>query len=65
MCKALHVGHLRSAIIGDSLCRVLEFLGHRTVDRVSHVGDWGTPMGIVLAHLREHTADQCVRVRVC
>ena len=56
MCKALHVGHLRSAIIGDSLCRVLEFLGHR-VDRVSHVGDWGTPMGMVLAHLHEHPAE--------
>jgi len=52
MCKALHIGHLRSAIIGDSICRVLEFQGH-SVDRVSHVGDWGTPMAIVLTHLQQ------------
>ena len=65
MCKALHVGHLRSAIIGDSICRVLEFLGH-DVDRVSHVGDWGTPMAMVLTELLNRP-DRCVCacVRAC
>ncbi len=48
--KEMHVGHLRSTIIGDGLCRVLEFLGHRTV-RENHVGDWGTPFGMLIEHL--------------
>jgi len=39
--KDMHVGHLRSTIIGDSICRVLEFLGHDVL-RVNHLGDWGT-----------------------
>jgi arginyl-tRNA synthetase len=48
MCKALHVGHLRSAVLGDSLARLLSFHGH-SVARISHVGDWGTPVAMVLA----------------
>jgi arginyl-tRNA synthetase len=48
--KEMHVGHLRSAIIGDTLCRVLEFRGH-TVIRQNHIGDWGTPFGMLLEHL--------------
>ncbi len=39
--KELHVGHLRSTIMGESICRVLEYLGH-DVKRVNHIGDWGT-----------------------
>ena len=39
--KEMHVGHLRSTIMGESICRVLEFLGN-DVDRVNHLGDWGT-----------------------
>ena len=39
--KEMHVGHLRSTIIGESICRILEFLGH-DVKRINHVGDWGT-----------------------
>jgi len=39
--KNMHVGHLRSTIQGDSICRIFEFLGY-DVDRVNHVGDWGT-----------------------
>ena len=39
--KEMHVGHLRSTIIGESLCRILEFIGHK-VHRINHVGDWGT-----------------------
>jgi len=50
--KEMHVGHLRSTIIGDSLSRMYEALGH-TVERISHVGDWGTQFGMLIAHLRE------------
>jgi arginyl-tRNA synthetase len=49
--KEMHVGHLRPAVIGECLARVLEFLGHDVL-RVSHVGDWGTPFGMLIAHLR-------------
>jgi len=44
--KQMHVGHLRSTIIGDCICRVLEFLGHKVI-RQNHVGDWGLQMGMV------------------
>ena len=50
--KELHVGHLRSTIIGDSLARLFEFLGHEVV-RLNHVGDWGTQFGMLIAYLRE------------
>ena len=50
--KEMHVGHLRSAIIGDCIARILEFQGH-TILRISHVGDWGTPFGMLIAYLRE------------
>ncbi len=50
--KEMHVGHLRSAIIGDCLARILEFIGHEVL-RISHVGDWGTPFGMLIAYLRE------------
>lgn len=49
--KQMHVGHLRSTIIGDSIARVLEFLGHRVI-RQNHLGDWGTQFGMLIAHLR-------------
>jgi arginyl-tRNA synthetase len=48
--KEMHVGHLRSTLIGDSLVRILTFLGH-TVTRENHVGDWGTPFGMLIEHL--------------
>jgi arginyl-tRNA synthetase len=48
--KEMHVGHLRSTLIGDSLARVLGFLGH-TVLRENHIGDWGTPFGMLIEHL--------------
>ncbi len=50
--KELHVGHLRSTIIGDSLSRIFEFLGHDVL-RVNHVGDWGTQFGMLIAHLKD------------
>jgi len=49
--KEMHVGHLRSTIIGDTLCRLLTFCGHE-VQRVNHVGDWGTQFGMLIAHLK-------------
>jgi len=45
--KQMHVGHLRSTIIGDCICRVLEFLGHKVI-RQNHIGDWGLPMGMIV-----------------
>ncbi|HSW45989.1 MAG TPA: arginine--tRNA ligase, partial [Phycisphaerae bacterium] len=50
--KQMHVGHLRSTIIGDTIARVLEFEGHRVV-RQNHVGDWGTQFGMLIAYLKE------------
>merc|ERR1711871_1580365 len=50
--KEMHVGHLRSTIIGESICRVLEWLGH-DVKRVNHVGDWGTQFGMLITHLKD------------
>ena len=55
--KEMHVGHLRSTIIGDCICKVLEFCGH-DVMRINHVGDWGTQFGtlhvIILVRLLLH-----------
>mgnify|MGYP003318998294 CR=1 FL=1 len=52
--KEMHVGHLRSTIIGDTICRILEFCGHEVL-RVNHVGDWGTQFGMLLEHLGDNT----------
>ncbi|PUA80408.1 arginine--tRNA ligase [Nocardioides currus] len=48
--KEMHVGHLRTTVVGDALARVLEHLGHRVV-RQNHIGDWGTPFGMLIEHL--------------
>ena len=48
--KEMHVGHLRSTVIGDALVRVMGFVGH-TVVRENHIGDWGTPFGMLIEHL--------------
>lgn len=50
--KEMHVGHLRSTIIGDSVCRLFEFLGYQVL-RLNHVGDWGTQFGMLIAHLQD------------
>jgi arginyl-tRNA synthetase len=50
--KEMHVGHLRTTVVGDSLVRVLEALGH-TVIRQNHIGDWGTPFGMLIEHWLE------------
>ncbi|MGK3143593.1 arginine--tRNA ligase [Pantoea sp. C2G6] len=48
--KEMHVGHLRSTIIGDAMVRTLEFLGHKVI-RANHIGDWGTQFGMLIAWL--------------
>lgn len=53
--KEMHVGHLRSTIIGDTLANVLEFAGH-DVKRLNHVGDWGTQFGMLVEHLKDQTS---------
>lgn len=52
LAKEMHVGHLRSTIIGDALVRLLEFQGHNVI-RQNHVGDWGTQFGMLIAELEE------------
>ena len=54
--KEMHVGHLRTTIVGDAIARVLEFAGHRVI-RDNHVGDWGTPFGMLIEHLLDVGAD--------
>jgi arginyl-tRNA synthetase len=53
LAKEMHVGHLRSTIIGDGVARVLEFLGDEVI-RQNHVGDWGTQFGMLMAMLEDH-----------
>ena len=50
MAKKMHLGHLRSTIIGDVICRFYEFLGHK-VHRINHIGDWGRPFAIVITYI--------------
>jgi arginyl-tRNA synthetase len=52
----MHVGHLRPCVIGDCLVRVLDFLGHRVI-RQNHIGDWGTPFGMLIEHLLDQGGD--------
>ncbi|WP_432248387.1 arginine--tRNA ligase [Streptomyces sanyensis] len=51
--KEMHVGHLRSAVIGDAMVRILEFTGEQVVRR-HHIGDWGTQFGMLIQYLTEH-----------
>jgi arginyl-tRNA synthetase len=55
--KEMHVGHLRSTVIGDALVRMLEFAGHRVV-RENHIGDWGRPFGMLIEHLLDLGEDE-------
>ena len=54
--KPLHVGHLRSAIIGESIKRICRFVGHDVTGDI-HLGDWGMPMGLIITELRERQPD--------
>lgn len=56
--KPLHIGHLRTAIIGESLVRLSRFLGHNVVGDV-HLGDWGLQMGLIIAGLRDRQPELC------
>ncbi len=56
MAKQMHVGHLRSSIIGDTLATLLEFLGEEVI-RQNHIGDWGTQFGMLIAYLEEQNTD--------
>lgn len=56
LAKEMHVGHLRSTIIGDALARLLEFQGHN-VYRQNHMGDWGTQFGMLIAELELHLGE--------
>jgi arginyl-tRNA synthetase len=58
--KEMHVGHLRTTIVGDAIARVLEYLGHDVV-RDNHVGDWGTPFGMLIEHLADVGDDAAER----
>lgn len=51
--KQMHVGHLRSTIIGDASARTLSFLGHNVI-RANHLGDWGTQFGMLIAYLEKN-----------
>ncbi len=55
--KEMHVGHLRTTVIGDALVRMFGFVGH-TVIRENHIGDWGTPFGMLIEHLVDLGEDQ-------
>lgn len=59
LAKEMHVGHLRSTIIGDSVARVIGFLGHKVI-RQNHMGDWGTQFGMLIAHLQDKLASENV-----
>jgi arginyl-tRNA synthetase len=59
LAKEMHVGHLRSTIIGDSVVKCLEYLGHHVI-RQNHMGDWGTQFGMLLAHLNDKLAQNQV-----
>ncbi|MCX4026482.1 arginine--tRNA ligase [Endozoicomonas sp. SM1973] len=56
LAKEMHVGHLRSTIIGDAVARTLEFLGHKVI-RQNHVGDWGTQFGMLIAYMEKLTSE--------
>ncbi len=58
--KEMHVGHLRSTVIGDALARINRFMGHAVIAR-NHVGDWGTPFGMLIEHLIDLGEDAAVQ----
>ncbi len=57
--KEMHVGHLRSTVIGDALARLHRFVGHEVIAR-NHVGDWGTPFGMLIEHLVDLGEDRAL-----
>jgi arginyl-tRNA synthetase len=61
--KEMHIGHLRTTVIGDALARILDFLGHDVV-RENHIGDWGRPFGMLIEHLVDVGADRAQELGV-
>lgn len=61
--KEMHVGHIRSTVIGDALTRVLEALGHRVI-RQNHLGDWGTPFGMLIEHLLDMGEEAALKASI-
>lgn len=59
--KEMHVGHLRSTIIGDAMARTLSFLGHHVI-RANHIGDWGTQFGMLIAYLEKMQNNHAVEM---
>jgi arginyl-tRNA synthetase len=59
----MHVGHLRSTIIGDAICRMLEFEGHKVI-RQNHIGDWGTQFGMLIQLMSQHEEAAGGRIRI-
>ena len=55
--KEMHIGHLRTTVIGDALVRLLEAVGHDVV-RENHIGDWGRPFGMLIEHLVDIGAEE-------
>lgn len=55
--KEMHVGHLRSTIIGDCIANVLEFIGHKVL-RLNHIGDWGTQFGMLIAYIKNNHPEE-------
>jgi arginyl-tRNA synthetase len=60
--KQMHVGHLRSTILGDCICRLLEFEGHKVI-RQNHIGDWGTQFGMLIALLQKKEKELWAQVK--
>jgi arginyl-tRNA synthetase len=60
LAKEMHVGHIRTTIIGDAIARVLTSLGHRVI-RQNHLGDWGTPFGMLIEHLLDRGETEAIR----
>lgn len=60
--KQMHVGHLRSTIIGEAIARILSFMGHDVV-RDNHLGDWGTQFGLLIVGMREWGDEEALRAR--
>ncbi len=61
--KEMHVGHLRSTIIGDSIARILQFRGHQVL-RLNHIGDWGTQFGMLITHLKNVAPEALTKANV-
>ena len=61
--KEMHVGHVRSTVLGDALARVLEAVGHRVL-RQNHVGDWGTPFGMLIEHLLDLGVEKALEASI-